>query len=549
MKKLVLALLCIVAGLQAQNGARYLIITADIHEPAVRPLAEWKQARGLLTRVVKLSTIGTDTVSIRNFIRTAYNTWNPRPEYVLLVGSPALTAGQPGALPSMRYRYGSGGMSYSVWSEDRYADVNDDGVVELAIGRFPAKTATQAEVMVAKTLAYSQSPEILDTLWTRRMTAVVRDANDDDAPTYWADTRNAATLAGQNGYLACDTLASARGHTATDVVNSVNAGTNMVMYRGSATGNWYTPFAVNPAATTNGKRLPIILSFTCETMTLTPNESMVGEAWLKAGTTAAMKGGVGFIGTTYAASNVARFRSAACNGFFNGLFIAGNHKLGQGLINAKAEVRRLYPTYTQHYHELNLLGDPELDIWTDLPRAIDVEHPATVAPEPQTVTITVTRDGRPVTGADVCLSMDSTVYAVGVTGTSGEVTLDIAPTHTGFLRLVVTGHNLFPYDGVIPVQLAGVDEGDRTLPVRQRITALPSTFATGTTIALSAPLSVDARLRLVDAAGRTVVKQPVCRGATSIRLSAATAPAGFYRCIINDAAGALIGATSVVKTR
>ncbi len=549
MKKLVLALLCIIAGLQAQNGARYLIITADIHEPAVRPLAEWKQARGLLTRVVKLSTIGTDTVSIRNFIRTAYNTWNPRPEYVLLVGSPALIAGQPGALPAMRYRYGSGNMSYSVWSEDRYADVNDDGVVELAIGRFPAKTVTQAELMVAKTLAYSQSPEILDTLWTRRMTAVVRDANDDDAPTYWADTRNAATLAGQHGYLACDTLASARGHTATDVVNSVNAGTNLVMYRGSATGNWYTPFAVNPAATSNGKRLPIILSFTCETMTLTPNESMVGEAWLKAGTTAAMKGGVGFIGTTFAASNVARFRSAACNGFFNGLFVTGNHKLGQGLINAKAEVRRLYPTYTQHYHELNLLGDPELDIWTDLPRAIDVEHPATVAPEPQTVTITVTRNGQPVTGADVCLSMDSTVYAVGVTGTSGEVTLDIAPTHTGFLRLVVTGHNLFPYDGVIPVQLAGVDEGGRALPVRQRITALPSTFATGTTIALSAPLSVDARIRLVDAAGRTVIEQPVSRGTTSVRLSAVAAPAGFYRCIINDAAGALIGATSVIKTR
>ena len=214
MKKAVLVLAVLTTALIAQSGARYLIIAADLLEPSVRPLAEWKQARGLLTRVVKLSEIGTDTTSIRNFIVTAYNTWNPRPEFVLLVGSPNLFSGSAGCLPAGRYRYGGGGGGYNIYSDDRYRDVNNDGLSELTIGRFPAKSAAQCDVMVAKTLAYEQSPDITDTLWTRRMTAVIRDAQDDDAPTYWADARNAATLAGQNGYVSCDSLASTRGRTA-----------------------------------------------------------------------------------------------------------------------------------------------------------------------------------------------------------------------------------------------------------------------------------------------------------------------------------------------
>ncbi|MFO7651180.1 MAG: C25 family cysteine peptidase [bacterium] len=548
MKRAVLALALLATALVAQTGARYLIITADLLEPSVRPLAEWKQARGLLTKVVKLSEIGTDTTSIRNFIVTAYNTWNPRPEFVLLVGSPNLNAGAAGALPAGRYRYGGGG-GYSIYSDDRYRDVNNDGLSELTIGRFPAKTAAQCDVMVAKTLAYTQSPDVSDTLWTRRMTAVIRDYQDDDAPTYWADARAAATLARQNGFVACDSLASARGHTATHVVNSVNAGTNLVLYRGTATNNWYTPFAVNVASTTNGKRLPIILSFTCETMSLVPGESMVGDAWLKAGATSALKGAVAFVGTTASATDIARFRSAGVNGFFTGLFAERRYKLGLAFDRAKQNIYQLYPTYTSRYHEINLLGDPELDIWTDTPRAILVAHPSSITPEPQNVQVTVTRSGAPVQGADVCLSMDSTVYSVGVTDADGQVNLAVAPGHTGALRIVVTGHNLFPYDNVIPVELTGIDEAG-TFPVpARRLVVTPSTFVNHAAIGWSAPLRADARLRIFDAIGRTVVELPAGAGSTSVTWHAAAAPAGVYRCLLVDRSGALIGSTRAVKAR
>jgi hypothetical protein len=537
----------------AQTGARYLVITADLHESAVRPLAEWKQARGLLTKVVRLSTIGTDTTSIRNYIRTAYNTWNPRPEFVLLVGSANLTAGAAGALPAGRYRYGTQ-HSYYVYSDDRYGDVNDDGLVELPVGRFPAKSAAQAELMVAKTLSYTRNPDVSDSLWTRRMTLVIRDLQDDDAPTYWSDARNAATLAGSGGFLACDSLASARGHNYSHVVTSVNNGTGLVLYRGSATSNWYTPFAVNPATTNNDKRLPIILSFTCETMTLAPGESMVGQAWLKAGSTDAMKGAVGFIGTTYASTNIARFRSAGTNGFFTGVFAERRYKLGQALVRAKQNIYQLYPTYTQHYHELNLLGDPELDIWTDLPRMVDVSHPQSIAPEPQAVLVTVEREGTPVQGAEVCLSMDSTVWVTGTTNIQGQVVLNVSPVHLGLLRIVVSGHDIFPFDGVIPVQLSAVRETGR-LPVAMRaLLATPSTFIGSVRLNWSTPLPHGAAVRVTDASGRTVASLPVSAGSAGLTWDGrdgrgSVCAAGVYRCLLVDRSGSTIGTARVIKAR
>ena len=73
----------------AQTGARYLIITYDNFYDALQPLVEWKTRKGMPTVVVKTSQTGSSTTQIRNYIVNAYNTWNPRPEFVLLVGSAA----------------------------------------------------------------------------------------------------------------------------------------------------------------------------------------------------------------------------------------------------------------------------------------------------------------------------------------------------------------------------------------------------------------------------------------------------------------------------
>ncbi|MEO0085286.1 MAG: C25 family cysteine peptidase, partial [candidate division WOR-3 bacterium] len=111
-----------------------------------------------------------DTTSIKNYVRNAWNNWPIRPEYLLLVGAPNL-------LPA-RYYLLQHGESYT--SDNIYADVADNLCAEIPYGRFPAKSAQQLDVMVAKTLAYARNPDMTDTLWMRRLVTIVNEGGDSD---------------------------------------------------------------------------------------------------------------------------------------------------------------------------------------------------------------------------------------------------------------------------------------------------------------------------------------------------------------------------------
>ncbi len=533
-RSLLFVLLLLIAASFAEDGARYLVVTTDALYQSIQPLVVWKQATGLTTKVVKLSEIGSDTTAIKNYIKNAYSTWPTPPEYVLLVGAPV-------NLPARRYTV-QGSSSY--YSDNIYGDMTGDFEAELPVGRFPARSTAQLDLMVAKTLAYERTPDITDSLWMRRLTTIVREGGDSDDTIYWNNVRRAASQAGAAGFVRCDSLSYARGHSASHVVASVTAGTGLVLYRGTAGGNWYQPFNVDPAQTNNGKMLPIILSMTCETMTLAPGESMVGDAWMKAGTSSNMRGAVAFFGNTHSAANVARQRGAVCRGFLDGLFLEHAERLGIAALRAKRQLRLEFPTYTSDYRGFNLLGDPALPIWTGTPRALDVAHPTSLEPGPQTLHVIVTQAGTPVAGALVCASMDTTVYATALTNPDGEVFLDINPPDTGEMRLVVTGRNLYPYDVFVPVIYTATSEPPRLGPAPDvYVRALPSVFRHSTTISVMTLGDPSCFIRLYDAGGRLVHEQ---KTGPQLRIGECLAP-GVYFCSLEDASGCRLTGTRLTK--
>ena len=269
MKSRTLSVLLFAAGLLcAQQGARLLIVTHDNYYPLVQELADWKIQRGMLTRVAPLSEIGATPAQIRTYVQNAWNTWDPRPEFLLIVG-------YGGQVPA----YYSGG----IYTDNYYADMTGDYKAELKYGRLPCKTVRQCSVMVAKTLDTMNVIRTWgDSLWFRRGLTIGREDYDDDDTIYWNNAHVAMNYMRQNGFAGFDTLSRDQGHTATDIQNSVSVGKSFVVYRGVATVNWCMPFAVNPGAMTNGYRPPVVLSTTCMTVTLAPNESMVGDGWLRA---------------------------------------------------------------------------------------------------------------------------------------------------------------------------------------------------------------------------------------------------------------------------
>ena len=151
------------AGLHsAANGADDLIITSGSLRAAAQSLADYRKGRGLATRVVTVDDVMDDfadglenPAAIHDFLVYAAGSWQPHPRYVTLAGKgtydyrdllgyhddlvpPLMVASYEGLVPS----------------DGAYADLNGDGLPDLAIGRIPALTAAELTAYVQKVIAY-----------------------------------------------------------------------------------------------------------------------------------------------------------------------------------------------------------------------------------------------------------------------------------------------------------------------------------------------------------------------------------------------------------
>ncbi|MEO0114049.1 MAG: C25 family cysteine peptidase [candidate division WOR-3 bacterium] len=429
----------------AQTGARYLVIAHDTFVDAIRPLVEWKTKKGVKAVCVPLSQIGATPDQIKSYIQNAYNNWNPQPEYVLLVGSPNL-------LPS-----------YNNAFDDYYADMTGNYQIELCIGRFPCPTVAKCSVMVAKTIGYEKSETMHDSTWFIKGTTIVREDVPPD-PYYQSDCRYIRNLwLNYGNYIHVDSFLSTQGHNQDSVINAINNGRAFVVFRGQSVGSWYWPFNVNPNLTNNGYKLPIVVSGTCATITLAPNEAMLGDSFLRVGTVQNPKGAVGFFGTSQVGSNISQYRGAVTRGFFRALYEENIFTMGGAAKRGKFIMDSLYPNQTR-YREWNLLGDPELNVWTSQPKKLTVVHDTILFLQPTIFPVTVSCSGAPVNQALVCVMMDSTIYAYDYTDSTGSVVFSITPQHPGTLAVTVTAHNRFPYEGSANVILRDVGVTEIVVP-------------------------------------------------------------------------------------
>jgi len=149
----------------AQTGARYLIITHDDYYSALEPLACWKTQKGVRAKIATLSETGSDSIAIKAYITSAYNTWQIRPEYLLLVGNKY-------QLPFPRF-VTAGVTSYS---DNYYANVVGDFRNELYHGRLWVSDTVEAKTAVAKILSYEKNPPVMfDSLWYRKGVTIVNE--------------------------------------------------------------------------------------------------------------------------------------------------------------------------------------------------------------------------------------------------------------------------------------------------------------------------------------------------------------------------------------
>lgn len=149
------------------HGAEYLVLTTAPLKAAAQELADLRAGQGLSAEVVDVAEIMNEwnggvssPHAIREFLAWRYTHATPVPRFVVLAGAGSFdyrdNLGLGGNLvPPLMAPTGNGLFA----ADNRYGDViGDDGVMEIAVGRIPARTAAELSAYVAKIAAYESEP-------------------------------------------------------------------------------------------------------------------------------------------------------------------------------------------------------------------------------------------------------------------------------------------------------------------------------------------------------------------------------------------------------
>jgi hypothetical protein len=426
----------------------------------VLPLAEWKHKKGMKSKVVKLSETGPTQLLIRNYIFEAYNTWQIKPEFLLLVGAPNFIP-----FPYVNYTY----------TDNYYTDVTGDLFNEILSGRITAHSETEAQTVVNKILLYERTPFMEDTSWFKDACLVVREdynvyppVSGDDS-IYWENIHHAKNYMEDNGYQTIDTLSRLLGNSASHIIQNVNEGRAFLLYRGSGVNNWWDPFGVNPDYANNGEMLPIVLSITCKTIG-TGSTAAAAEKWLLTGTPTEPRGASGYFATTTTITQGAYLRSAVCKGFFDALFLQGKNTFGEACEEGRKRVYNMYGSSSE-YRGFTTLGDPEMNLWTAVPKNINIVHDSKIDLKADSLHVRVEQGNEPGDSALVCIMLDDLVYDYGYTSPQGDITFYLDSLTLGTMDITATGKNMKPYEGTIEiVENLGVSEHEqKTLETKFKI--------------------------------------------------------------------------------
>ncbi|MCC7265399.1 MAG: type IX secretion system sortase PorU [Candidatus Latescibacteria bacterium] len=182
------------AGLKAAGqGAEYVLISHGDFMDAAQRLGQWRArddrfGRPFSVKVVDVQAIYdefsgglVDPAAIRNFLRYAYEHWDPIPAFVTLVGDGVYDLKNnwgtgPGSwIPP----YEDGNSTYDEWYV-RVAGEEPDVYPDIAIGRLPVQTAAQAEGVVDKLINYDRNPQVGP--WQTRVLLVSDDTHHPQTP-------------------------------------------------------------------------------------------------------------------------------------------------------------------------------------------------------------------------------------------------------------------------------------------------------------------------------------------------------------------------------
>ena len=423
----------------------HVIITSSSYASSFQPLADWHTQKGVKDTVITTSWIylnytGADTQKIRNFIIDAHSTWGTT--YFLL-------GGENETVPfAYRYYY-----SESAASDQYYTDYDDDWSHEVFVGRATVGNTTQINTFVNKVLKYEKDPPRTDYVLDALLIGMdldpsthaeyLKESIDSYIPFYFNVTK---------------VYDSHTGNHRTAVINALNAGQNLVNHADHAyitvmgTGDYWHNWDIYNSdvdALTNNDQMSVVVSLGCHPNHMDANDCIAEHFVIYN----PYQAGVAFTGNTRSGwayvGNPSALSGKLDKEWWIGLFNRNKYNLGQTLVDSKHYFSTSNPDmYLKRHCEwtFNLLGEPEMPIWTDEPDSFEVTHPSTLPPGLSSFQVHVedATTHSPAYQAYVCLWKTDEVYLTGYTDLTGDVTFNPSPSTEGTMYVTVTQQNDIP---------------------------------------------------------------------------------------------------------
>jgi hypothetical protein len=379
------------SDLRGSNGADYVIISHSDFLGNVGALADHRAAQGYVTKVVDVQDIYDefnfglfDAQAIREFLAHAYEYWDPRPSYVLLVGDGNYDFknykgyGEPNFVPP--YLACVGPQMCEIAADNRYVCVSGtDNMPDMFIGRLPVKTPDEADAVIDKILAYEASPPAD---WRRR-TLFAADSPDNSGGIPYPDV--CSSPPGNHFWCLSDYIADnylpsplyiaekvyyglspyvTQDAATTAIIDGINAGRLIVNYTGHGYIYYWSysklleqsPYRQDLELLTNSDRFPLVVAMSCllghfaHPSSPGFDVSCLSESLLRA----EGKGAA----ATWAATGYgeATGHKLLDSGFFTAVFTDGVLELGA----ATAQAAWGMPSYQYLVDQYVLFGDPAM---------------------------------------------------------------------------------------------------------------------------------------------------------------------------------------------
>ena len=354
-----------------EEQGNMLIITYDNFWDSMIPFFQWKNIKGIPTEMVNVSTIG-NADDIKIFIEDYYN--DTGLTFVLLVGDvaqvPTLYIGSIASDPSYSYIVGN----------DQYPD--------LFIGRFSAQNTEDLETQVERSIEYEKYPQS-GAEWYKKGIGVAssQGPGDDDEMDY-EHIRNIRNKLMDYSYIEVDELydGSQGGEdepgnpSSTMVSEAVNEGRSVINYCGHGSPiSWGTSsFSTgNIEILSNDNMLPYVINVACNNGQFDDYDECFCEAWLRATHEGEPVGAIAATGSTTGMSwdppmdGQDEMVDLLVESYIDNIkhTIGGIHANGCMHMNDEYGESGYAETDTWH-----VFGDPSLQIRTDTPSDMTVEH-------------------------------------------------------------------------------------------------------------------------------------------------------------------------------